>query len=218
MSNEYKTGSEREAAIDLEGCLVQVHASKAWFARRVLPLSIDQLRWRPGPRRWSIAECLEHLHLTFGLYLPKVDDAIRAGWLGGLAPTGVLQYEPAELEALKLIEPPVTVRVSAPRAIVPVAAVDADCLVGRFHQSRDRYAEAVRRAFGLDLARILVVEPICPPIRSLGGTLAFLAAHDRRHIWQAEQIRSAPRFPRTPFGAWGRTERDSIGPRAPTEA
>jgi hypothetical protein len=62
-----------ELPIDLEGCLIQVEASKAWFARRVLPLSLEQLRWRPRPRQWSIAECLDHLNLTVSLYLPQID-------------------------------------------------------------------------------------------------------------------------------------------------
>src|SRR5215471_10931682 len=48
----------------LEGCLVQVLASNEWLEGRVLSLSVDQLRWRPRTRRWSIAACLDHLNRT----------------------------------------------------------------------------------------------------------------------------------------------------------
>jgi hypothetical protein len=74
-------------------------------------------------------------------------------------------------------------------------------MVDHFHQTRDRYSDAVRRAFGLDLRGIRIVDPIYPPIASLGGTLGLIAVHDRRHMWQAERVRQAPRFPRAVFDA-----------------
>jgi len=199
MQNKFKTGEEALELVDLEGCLVQVAASKAWFTRRVLPLSLEQLRWRPDPLRWSIAECLDHLNITLALYLPKIDDAIGLGWREGRILDESPAHVPSEIAALRLVEPPVRVRTSAPPATLPAAAVDPDCLVEQFHRTRDRYADAVARASGLDLPDIVIVEPIYPPISSLGGTLAFLAAHDRRHMWQAEQIRNISRFPRALF-------------------
>jgi len=181
--------------VDLEACLVQVEASKAWFHHRVLPLSIEQLRWRPDARQWSIAECLDHLNLTLALYLPKIDDAIRRG----RAATPCAGCEQAELDALQAFEPPVTTAEAAPRATMPGAGVDADWLVEQFHLTRDHYRDALRQASGLDLPHIRIAEPIYPVIVSLGGTLAFIAAHDRRHMWQAERVRQAPRFPRVVF-------------------
>jgi hypothetical protein len=164
----------------------------------VLPLSVEQLRWRPDAERWSMAECLDHLNATLAVYLPKIEDAIGRGWREGVTPGGC-EYPAAEIDMLRLIEPPVTVRFSAPPAVLPAAAVDPEELVDRFHEVRDWYADAVRRAGGLDLPGILIAEPICPWINTLGGTLALMAAHDRRHIWRAEQIKQNPRFPRALF-------------------
>jgi len=191
--------------IDLEGCPVQVEASKAWFTRRVLPLSIEQLRWRPNPQHWSIAECLDHLNLTLGLALPRVDEAIREG----RACEVCVACERSEIEALKLVEPPVNVPAVALPALIPAPAVDPDRLVDHFHQTRDQYAIAVRRVFALDIRGILLVEPVAPLIRSLGGTLGYLAAHDRRHMWQSERVRNAPRFPRAVFGDAREAKKDS---------
>jgi hypothetical protein len=181
--------------IDLEACLVQVEASKSWFHHRVLPLSIEQLRWRPDSRQWSIAECLDHLNLTLALYLPKIDEAIRCR----TAAVPCTRCEQMEADALQAFEPPVTMADAAPRATVPHAAVDPDRLVEQFEATRDRYTDAVHRAEGLDLPHIRMVEPIYPVIVSLGGTLAFIAVHDRRHMWQAERVRQAPRFPSVVF-------------------
>ncbi len=63
MKNTIATAKRDDMPVDLDGCLVQVKASKDWFARRILPLSLDQLRWRPHVGRWSIAECLDHLNV-----------------------------------------------------------------------------------------------------------------------------------------------------------
>jgi DinB family protein len=199
MSTEIEIDVRNGARVDLEGCLVQVEASKAWFHHRVLPLSIEQLRWRPDARHWSIAECLDHLNLTLEVYLPKIDAAIARARHEDAVAVPCSRCEQAEIDALRLVEPPVTAGNPAPSALMPVAAVDPDWLVDQFHETRDRYVDAVHRASGLDLPRIRIVEPIYPVIVSLGGTLAFIAAHDRRHMWQAERVRQAPRFPQSVF-------------------
>jgi hypothetical protein len=197
MKDRFNSGERDGMLVYLEACLIQMDASKEWFARRVLPLSLDQLRWRPNLGGWSIAECLDHLNTTLALYLPKLDDAIGRGrWEAGTL-QGPSRLGQSESEFLKRFEPPATIRIPAPPAVAPSASVDPDCLVDRFHNTRDRYVDAVRRASGLDLARILITEPIHATIRSLGGALALIAAHDRRHMWQAEQVRQTPGFPRS---------------------
>jgi hypothetical protein len=61
--------------------------------------------------------------------------------------------------------------------------------------ARDRLLERTCAAAGLDLRRAVVVSPVTRLFRlPLGGYLAFLAAHDRRHLWQARQVRAAPGF------------------------
>ena len=138
--------------------------------------ALEQLRWRPDPQHWSIAECLDHVNITLALYLPKIDDAIGLGWREGWTSDGCLRHRTSESALLKQLEPPVTIWACAPPAVVPAAAVDPDWLVEHFHQTRDRYADAIRRATGLDLPRILIVEPIFPVIRSLAGTFALVGA------------------------------------------
>ena len=201
MKNGFSPDSQGQGSFDLEGCIVQVEASKAWFKRRVLPLSLDQLRWRPDPWHWSVGECLDHLNITLSIYLPKIEQAIRCGIAGEPGGAEFETWNSGEIDALKLVEPPVSVRTLAAPGLFPSGAVDPDRLVERFHQTRDCYADAVRRAFGLDFTRILIEAPVHSFLRTLGGTLAFIAAHDRRHMWQAEQVMKRPRFPRAVFAA-----------------
>ena len=201
MTSEIDNAVPHDIRNDTDGWLIQVEASQAWFRRRVLPLSIEQLRWRPEAAHWSIAECLDHLNLTLELYLPKIDDAIaRGGPHSSLAECA--RCGRAELDALRLFEPPVSVSAAAPSCTLPAAVIDVDRLVEHFHRVRDRYSVAVRRAIGLDLRHIVVIEPVYPMIVTLGGTFALIAAHDRRHMWQAERVRQSPRFPRAAFAQY----------------
>src|ERR1041384_7083005 len=110
MRNSHTTAGQTEVSIDLAGCLVQVEASRALFSRRVFPLSVEELRWRPGPQRWSIAECLDHLNITLGFYLPKIDKTIQVGWRQRSTSQENGRYLQSEIEALRVVEPPVTVR------------------------------------------------------------------------------------------------------------
>jgi hypothetical protein len=198
MNTEIKFDRRRDTRVDVEAWLAQVEASKSWFHRRVLSLSIEQLRWRPDLRRWSVAECLHHLNLTIELYLPKIEGAIVRGRRGEEGPRCSL-CDQAEIDALLLFEPPVTVAGPAPTPTMPMAAIDPDWLVERFHDTRDRYADAVRRTDGLALLSVRIVEPVYPNVQTLGGTLALIAAHDRRHMWQAERVIRSARFPRVDF-------------------
>src|SRR6266545_284985 len=60
---------------------------------------------------------------------------------------------------------------------------------------RDQLAERVRQADGLDLARVRTISPVNSLLRlPLGAYFNFILAHDRRHLWQARQVRNAPGF------------------------
>jgi hypothetical protein len=65
-----------------------------------------------------------------------------------------------------------------------------------FSAWQDRLVERVRRADGLDLRRARRRSPILPIMKwSLGTMFALVLTHERRHIWQARQVRNEQRFP-----------------------
>ena len=81
---------------------------------------------------------------------------------------------------------------SAPKKIVPQRFESAAVLRRDYEQAHRDLVGAVRRAEGLDLARVKVTSPIMPLLRQpLGTWLLFLAAHERRHLWQAWSVRKA---------------------------
>jgi len=68
-------------------------------------------------------------------------------------------------------------------------------VVPEFARVRDQLAERVHQSDGLDLARIGTISPVNRLMRlPLGAYFEFILAHDRRHLWQAGQVRTARGF------------------------
>ena len=66
-----------------------------------------------------------------------------------------------------------------------------------FRAYQVQFIDRLRQANGLDLARARVSSPVSKWLRlSLGSGFALMAAHERRHLWQAREISETPGFPR----------------------
>lgn len=56
--------------------------------------------------------------------------------------------------------------------------------------------EPIQEADGLDLARAKTRWPFKWTKMPLGALLTHMTTHDRRHLWQAEQVRNDSYFPK----------------------
>ena len=165
-------------------------------------LTPDQLRWRPTDDRWSIAECLEHLVLTGDVYLEALDEAIGRGRSRGLTADG--PYRPSRIGkwVARSLEPPPGLKLPAPGIIRPELEPEqarsderADPLTA-FLDLREGFRKRLRAADGLDLGRIRMSSPFLRLLRfDLGSGFRIVAAHERRHLWQARRVREAAGFP-----------------------
>jgi hypothetical protein len=77
----------------------------------------------------------------------------------------------------------------------PPAGHLKDRVVPEFISIHDRLLELVVKSDGLDLARIRVPTQFRRIKFSLGQWFALATAHDRRHLWQAWQVRRRVDFP-----------------------
>ncbi|HEV8304618.1 MAG TPA: DinB family protein [Gemmatimonadales bacterium] len=182
---------------DLEDLLRQLEAIKAEGHAVCAGLTESQFNWRPGPARWSMAECLVHLNVAVTRTLPAFDRAIEQGRATGRVAEGPFRYGWFANWMVRSMEPPPKRRMKTfPIFEVPPAAVHALAQVlPEFVAVRDRLAERVRRSDGLDLKRVKVVSPVTRLLRMpLGAYFRFVVAHDRRHLWQAKQVRTASAF------------------------
>ena len=182
---------------ELAGMVEQIDKIKEEGQAVAAGLTDAQLNWRAAPDRWSIAECLQHLNIAVSQTLPKFDAAIAAGRAAGKTAPGPFRYGWFSRWMVDSMEPPPKRRMGTFKIFsLPAGAMyRAHDLLPEFAAVRDRLAQRVRQADGLDLGRVKVTSPVNRLLRlPIGAYFAFVIAHDRRHLWQAREVRSTPGF------------------------
>lgn len=161
-------------------------------------LSDAQFHWRPSPGKWSIGECFAHLNETARKTIPTLDEMIARAKAQGLTRQGPHVLGLIERLFIKSLEPPPRLRARAPKRLQPPPSdhrAVAD-VAREFLEWQDAIDARVVKADGLDLSRVKGPSPAFPLIRwSLGAMLSITLAHERRHIWQAREVRNHPEFP-----------------------
>jgi len=149
-----------------------------------------QFFWQPGEgRRWSIALCLDHLAVANTVYgeamRTAVDRAREAGWARrGSATPGFFGRKFVES-----LEPPAKRRTSAPAKIRPRRISSRAEILRSYHAAHDDLRTLIADAAAIDVNRATFANPFIPFIKMRVSTgLNVIAAHDRRHLWQAEEV------------------------------
>ena len=157
----------------------------------------DQFYWRGAAGQWSICECLTHLNVVDGADVEPLERAVIDARANGWTSNGPFRYGAVAAWFIRTMEPPVRLKMKAPKVYVPDPGQPRAAVIEQFDRIHDRLIAILSMADGLDLVRIKVGTPVSKWIRfSFTQRVRFLAAHDRRHLWQAWQIPSKPGFPR----------------------
>ena len=161
-------------------------------------LTAAQGAFRPAPGRWTIAENLAHLNLEGAEQLAVVRRLVDRGRVEGTTGDGPFVYGGWGEWLVRSMEPPARARLhSLPRHTPPrdpSAAVEG----ARFLAMKDALLATLDAAEGLDLARLRAPLPWLPswtPSLALGQWIALVAAHERRHLWQIENVQFHPAYP-----------------------
>jgi hypothetical protein len=172
----------------------QLEAAERDAEALVAGLSEEQGTRRPEAGSWSVAECLDHLATANRVYLRAMQEPAnrartrgrcrgqpaRPGWVGRLF--------------VATLEPPPKwwSRLKAPRGIRPRAAPHLAEAFASFVTSHADVRAFLRAHADLDLAGVRFRNPFVRGICfSLATGLHVIAAHDRRHLWQAWRVRRA---------------------------
>lgn len=191
---------ERPVNSEIERLLYQVSVIKMDARGLAGGLTHQQFNWRPAPGAWSVGQCFDHLNGFNRRWLPILEEAIERGRAQGLLHPGPYSYGFLSRWFLANVEPPAKRKFRAPRSFEPSRDCDVDAVMSEFAVLHERLEELLRTADGLDLARIRVRSPASRWIRfSLGMSFWLMAAHDRRHIYQARDVCKAPGFPAAVF-------------------
>lgn len=163
----------------------------------VAGLSAEQLDWASEPGRWSIAQCLEHLVVSWQCYHPVLTTAIRSARERAQGSAGASAYRPTWLGARFVASMRDTTgarRFRAPRIFQP-AARPAPGAAERLLATQQELRACIEQAAGLELTRVKLRSPVTALVRlNLGEALELQVVHIARHLAQARRVREHPAF------------------------
>ncbi len=164
-------------------------------------LSPEQFNWRPASGEWSIGQCIGHLNIINAADVVSIRAAIQDGRVRGISGEGPFTYGSLSRRFIAMSDLPVKKRQKTIKAFYPPVTHDRAKTIAEYRRVSAELRRLALSANGLDLARVKTVLPALPlPLRwfvrmPLGARLTLITAHDRRHLWQAEQVRKHPEFP-----------------------
>ncbi len=145
---------------------------------------------RPKAMSWSAAECIAHLSISAEMFLPALRTAIR---------DGKKQQKKERKQAARprmdvigrvmawFLEPPIRKRVKTAAPFVPKSTRAKAEAFGEFASLQEKLIDLLHDAREADLGR-KIISPFDRRVRyNLFSAFRIIAAHERRHLWQAEQ-------------------------------
>ena len=191
---------------DLAVLITEIHANVSHAESLTYGLSREQFNWQPASGGWSIGQNLAHLNIVNGLDLAPIRAAIADGHARRLTGEGPFVYGMLVRRFVAGMEPlgsspSANRKFKAPRKYAPSNENDVDKTLAEYYRISTSMRELVQSAAGLNLARVKAPILALPDWLQgvlkmpLGARLAVLAAHDRRHLWQAELVRQLTDFP-----------------------
>ena len=160
-------------------------------------LTDAQANWQPkGGTRWSIAQCLDHLARINEMYVGHFQAIVAAARRDGKGPFQGVHPTWLGRMFVRSLEPPPRQRLKAPTSVAPVSSIPIDVVLRDYLRSHDDYRRLVDACVAIDVNRVTGPNPFARAVRMRVATaLLVIPAHDRRHLWQAQQVRLASGFP-----------------------
>lgn len=169
----------------------QVLALRVASHHRLRPLSIEQLNRRPGYDKWSVGQCLEHLNIINGYYLPSIKARlkqaqaqgsaaraqVRSGWIGRRFTNAARQ--PGDEDG----------SFHVPKQYAPTGVRLTGTVVEAFNRQLDEFLRLLLLARQVEASAVRVPNPLHPWLKlRLTDVLEMLVASYKRYVQQAEQV------------------------------
>lgn len=185
-----QTRQASQHVVSLEEYEAEVAALSSRAHGLVDSLDTGLFNTAPRPGAWSIGQCLQHMTETHALYATPLSRAIDEANRSPQGDGGSIGKRLGWLERwfIRNLEPPPRQRFKAPKKVQPSVELDKTLVCRNYFDHLTGCLELRRRAEGLDLYRLRIPSPLLSLLRfRLGAAFSILTAHDRRHLWQAEQ-------------------------------
>ena len=159
-------------------------------------LTSGQLNWRPDAKRWSVAQCFEHLLTANRLMRRAADDALDPSRSKPLWQRVPILPGYVGRMMVRSQAPDATRKFMAPSAARPAASDLPGDVVQRF-SAQQRESAALAAALDERLAaRTVMSSPFLGIVTySVLDGWRLMVAHNHRHFEQARRVTGSPGFP-----------------------
>jgi len=157
-------------------------------------LSETQINWKPEKKKWSIAECLDHIAISYKSYGKELERIFA----DPKPSTGHLMFRTSLTGGIfiKTMHPESPVKVPNPSASNPTQGTLTRKVFDDFLAAHNELSELVEKSKTLDLHGNKVTSPFTSLMKfSLGEVLLVLTYHEKRHVLQAKRVMANPGFP-----------------------
>jgi hypothetical protein len=162
-------------------------------------LSEAQFNWKPGPERWSVGQCLDHLAIATALMLDRVNHEISRGRQKGILGTPPFRYKMMGGWFVAMMEKPPGKRpMYMPVNFTPGSGMSKATVLTKYLAVLDDFASALEKSHGLALDKLKAGSGAKGGawLRfNLAAWFAATLAHLRRHLAQARRVTETEGFP-----------------------
>ena len=175
---------------DLQSVMEELDRTDEEARRLVADLSDNDLNWQPGGGTgWSVAQCLDHLGQMNSVYTAALRTAVSEADPRTMARRGPIQPGWFGRWFIHAMEPPPRRKMTSPKPGRPAERRSGQDVVSAFVAAHNELRTLIHEARGLDLNRLRFRNPFIGVLRFTVGTgMMIINAHDRRHLWQAQQV------------------------------
>lgn len=150
--------------------------------------SEETLMRRPTTGKWSAAECLAHLTVTSNKFLPDFATAREKAVRESIHSDAPYKMDIVGKFFVRMTEPPARFKVPAPAPFLPGKPTSAKETLAEFLQSQQALLHALDAAAPISMVSVKVCSPATNVIKyNLYSAFCILAAHQRRHLVQAQK-------------------------------
>ncbi len=164
-----------------------VENTRVGLSLRQLPEAV--LRHHPREGAWNALDCLEHLHASYAVYFPQFDTKLATPKYPAEAHFKHGTFRRSFIEGLRPKGGKRSLKMPTSKRLTPhTSGATVDAVFEKFEADRLHLGEAIDMAREASLNRIKLISAVGPLFRlRLGDTFLFLAAHDERHLLQAQE-------------------------------
>ena len=160
-------------------------------------LSEDQINWKPALESWSIAECLDHLIVTNGLYLKEFEKQFAGNQIKTDCSKTEVKHKWLCKFIIKAVNPATDKKSKTFPVFMPASSKYNRDVFNDFNIVQTGLINSISSANNLDLNEYVMSSPPAKIIKeNFCDVLEIIRLHDRRHFYQAERLFNHPNFPK----------------------